>query len=110
MLGREFRISTGKEYNNIYKGGKRIPGRYIILFYQPNSLGINRFGVVTSKKVGKAVARNQAKRRLREIIKKNELDKKGFDIIIVARYNIGGVTSELLEKDFKIVTKKADLW
>ncbi|MGI5879992.1 MAG: ribonuclease P protein component [Syntrophomonadaceae bacterium] len=110
MLSREFRISAGKEYNNIYKSGKRIQGRYMVLFYQPNNQGINRFGFVTSKKVGKAVTRNQVKRRLREIVRKNELDKKGFNIIIVARYNIGEVTSDLLEKDFKIITKKAGLW
>jgi ribonuclease P protein component len=110
MLSKERRISKGRDYNNIFKNGKKIPGRYIIVFITGNNLGRNRFGIVTSKKVGNAVVRNRAKRQLRAIVKNGwEKVKDGYDIVIVARKNIDGVVYDLLVRDFYIVMRKADL-
>lgn len=110
MLSKEKRINKGRDYNNIFKNGKKIPGRYIIVFITKNSLGRNRCGIVTSKKVGNAVVRNRAKRQLRSIVNNGwEKIKDGHDIVIVARQNINGAVFDLLVRDFYIVMRKADL-
>lgn len=108
MLGREFRITTAQEYNNIYKNGNKIPGRYIILYVLPNLLGYNRYGLVTSKKVGKAVQRNRTKRQLREIIRQMDpLRQQGYDFVLIARYNSSEADYLQLEKDLNILMRKA---
>lgn len=110
MLNKKFRISSTKEYNNIYNNGKKIQGRYIIAFCQKNSNEYNRFGIVTSKKIGNAVARNRAKRRLRAIVNSSQHEiSEGYNIVIIARYNIGNAAFENLKKDFFIIMRKAGL-
>ena len=107
MLKKKHRINTKKEYDYIYKNGKKIQAKYIIVFSIPNNLEYSRFGFVTSKKVGNAVIRNRAKRQSRAIVQKNlEQIKTGYDYVIVARYNIKNVVFALLEKDFLIALKK----
>lgn len=110
MLNKKFRISNRKDYNYIYKHGKKIQSRYIIVFLAANNLEYSRFGIVTSKKVGKAVIRNQAKRKLRAIVQ-NHLPavKSGYDLVIVARYNIKEALYAALEIDFLNALKKAKL-
>ena len=108
MLNKKYRINTKKEYDYIYKNGKRIQSRYIIVFVTPNNLEYSRFGFVTSKKVGNAVIRNRAKRQSRAIIQKNWAQiKNGYDYVIIARYNMKDADFALLEKDFLIALKKA---
>ncbi|MEN6389610.1 MAG: ribonuclease P protein component [Syntrophomonas sp.] len=110
MLKRQFRIRTGRQYNNIYKYGNKIGGRYLLVYIMKKETGGNRFGVVTSKKVGKAVKRNRVKRQIRAIInqRKNEVPGNN-DFIVIARHHIFGVNSQELEKDFLKIIKKAKL-
>lgn len=110
MLEKEKRISRSYEYKNIYQHGKKTPGRYIIAFVTPNALKKNRVGIVTSKKVGKAVTRNKAKRQLRAIVQNEWVNlKAGYDFVIVVRKNLPGASFELIKKDFSIVMRKAGL-
>ena len=58
----------------------------LVLYARPNRLGVNRVGITTGKKLGHAVVRNRARRRLREVYRLNEaLFKPGYDIVVVAR-------------------------
>lgn len=108
MLHTDWRISQGKDYRAIYKKGKRVAGRHIIIFAHPNDLAYNRFGIVASKKTGNAVIRNRAKRVIREVIRNNFFNlRPGFDVVIVARYNIRGVKFSLIEKDYLTLMRKA---
>jgi len=110
MINKEYRINKKKDYHNIYKHGKKTHGKYIIVFIKENKFPYNRFGIVTSKKVGNAVTRNRAKRQLRAVIAKN-MDKINvhYDIVIVTRYNIKNILFAIIEKDFLFVMRKASL-
>lgn len=110
MLKKQYRITEKKVYDRTYRGGKRISGRYLIVFIRENELPASRFGFVTSKKTGKAVTRNLVKRRLRALVQ-NELPrmKGNNDVVIVARYNIKEAGFSALKKDFLIVMRKAGL-
>lgn len=110
MLHKEWRISRGKEYKGIYNKGRRIPGKYIIVFTQTNNLPHNRFGIVTSKKIGNAVIRNRAKRQIREVIRKNLNNlHPGYDVVVVARFSVKEAVFELIENDFLRLMGKASI-
>lgn len=111
MLNKKYRVSNKENYNYIYKTGKKIPAKYIILFMAANNLEYDRFGIVTSKKVGNAVHRNLAKRRIRSIVQAHLPEiKKGFDFVIIARFNIKEASYAALERDFLHTVKKAGLF
>lgn len=111
MLKRKFRVSTSNEYKHLYNSGKKISGKYIIVYILGNSLGYCRFGIVTSKKTGKAVIRNRVKRQLRSIIERNIDNLQGsYDIAVIGRYNISEAEFQLLFDDFKQVMRKAGIW
>jgi ribonuclease P protein component len=57
---------------------------YLVVARQ-NRLGHNRLGVTTTRKVGKAVARNRFKRLAREFFRRNQASwPQGFDLLFIA--------------------------
>jgi len=50
----------------------------------PNDLDHNRYGFVTSKRLGGAVVRNRTRRRLREITRETPV-RDGFDVVLSAK-------------------------
>jgi len=50
----------------------------------PNGLGLSRYGLSVTKKVGKAVQRNRLKRLLKEVMRLQSL-RPGWDIVFIAR-------------------------
>jgi len=67
--------------------GVRVPATPFILLVRPTGLGETRAGFTVSKKVGNAVARNRARRRLREAtrIAMPEAAIPGADHVFIAR-------------------------
>ena len=67
-----------------------------------------RTGVTASKKVGNAVARNRAKRRMRALFRKLECDHAppGTDYVLVARYSLVQAAWSELSADFSIAAKR----
>jgi len=110
MLNKEYRINTKKEYNNIYKKGKKIPGRYMVVFIVPGDKAYSRYGFVASKKVGNAVHRNRAKRRLRTIVYSNmSYIKDSVDIVIVARPAVNEASLDEVNTEYIRIMRKAGL-
>ncbi len=73
-----------------------------MILYLPNDLGVRRFVVVASKKVGKAVKRNRAKRLLREFFRRNAtIFPASTDFIFVASPKILSFKYPELEKKLK---------
>ncbi|MCI8877500.1 MAG: ribonuclease P protein component [Oscillospiraceae bacterium] len=58
----------------------------MVVYCRRNRLGRNRLGVTVSTKLGGAVVRNRARRRLREVFRLAQPGmKQGWDMILVAR-------------------------
>lgn len=80
-----------REFSAVYNKGKSAAGKYVVVFYKKNGLDHNRLGFLASKKVGNAVARNRARRLMKESVR-TEIDIKvqGYDIVFIARNTIAG--------------------
>jgi ribonuclease P protein component len=81
--------------------------------FQPDDIDDRspRIGFTASRKVGGAVVRNRAKRRLRELARAlmPELAIDGIDYVLVARQETAGRDFALLREDFRQALKRIDL-
>lgn len=104
------RIKKNTDYQTVFKKGKQISGRGVILYYSKNSAQDTRVGIIVSKKVGNAVVRNRIKRIIREIFRLNWPDiKSGYDIIIITRKSIREKSFHDIEKTFIDIMRRAGL-
>ena len=71
-LDKSHRIRRNSEYERVYSGGVKNPGRYLLAVMRPAD-GPLRVGMTVSRKVGCACVRNLVKRRIREAARQ-ELD------------------------------------
>jgi ribonuclease P protein component len=68
-LPRQIRLRHRKDFDNIFRKGRTWSNDLLVLRTLPNELDHNRYGFVTSKRLGNAVVRNRTRRRLREIVR-----------------------------------------
>jgi len=96
MKGEVYLKKTG-DFALVHSQGKWRGGRFLGVKSRINGLDHPRWGIITSKKTGSAVVRNQVKRRLREIMRSFTL-RPGYDIVLIGKTGIGTAKySELLE-------------
>ena len=98
------------DFDNVYKRGRSVGERYVVVFYIKNHRDINRTCFLASKKVGNSVRRNRARRLMRESYRlfKDRLPA-GYDVIIIARNTITGRTFFEVDKSIKRAFSKAGL-
>lgn len=95
------RLHHRRQFEAIYTRGIRIAGRSFTLFILPNDCGHSRLGVTVSRKVGNAVVRNQARRRLREIFRRQRAALgPGNDVVIHTRPEAAGRPLAALSEEF----------
>lgn len=79
-------IKENHTFRRIYNKGRSAVTPFLVLYCRKNGRDHNRLGVTVSTKLGGAVVRNRARRRLREVFRLAQPDmKQGYDIILVAR-------------------------
>lgn len=81
----DHRLRKNKYFGYIYKKGKRKSTKNLTLFAVPSKFKTYKIGFSVSKKQGKANKRNKLKRRLKEIVRVNNLPKNNFNYVILAR-------------------------
>ena len=98
------------DFDNVYKRGRSVGERYVVVFYIKNHRDINRTCFLASKKVGNSVRRNRARRLMRESYRlmKDRLPI-GYDIIIIARNTITGRTFFEVDKSIRRAFERAGL-
>ncbi len=81
------------------QGRKLMVDRTCTLFVLPNPLGRKRLGIIASRKVGTAVARNHAKRKIREIFRRHKhLGGQNMDIVVISARKLVNLPYAILEQ------------
>ena len=79
-------IKQNHEFKRLYNKGKSAVTPFMVVYCRRNRLDHNRLGITVSTKLGCAVVRNRARRRLRELFRLAQGQmKQGYDVVIVAR-------------------------
>ena len=99
------------DFTSLYRKGKSVGERYIVLFYKKNNLSYNRIAFLASKKVGNSVERNRARRLMKENYRflKSHI-RTGYDMVFIARNTINGRKAYDVEKSMKNAVNKAKLY
>jgi ribonuclease P protein component len=83
-MRKELRLRRRKDFDNVFRKGRAWNNELLVLRSLPNDLPHNRYGFITSKKLGKAVVRNRTKRRLREAVRVLPL-ASSWDVVVSAK-------------------------
>ena len=99
-------------YRDAFAQERSFPGRFLVLFLRTGPEADRRLGVVTSRRtLPAAVARNRARRLLREAFRLSRLHlRPDVDVLLLARGRIERVKRQDVEADFRTVCRKAGIW
>ena len=105
------RLKLDREFERVRKGGRAVRGGVLMLSLLPVD-GEKRFrvGLITSRRVGGAVARNRVRRRLREIVRRNQQALKGgIWFVVIAGRSAAQTRSAALEAEWLRLARRAGI-
>ena len=109
-MKRAVTLKENYEFRRMYQKGASAVAGSMVVYCRKNRLGRNRLGVTVSAKLGHAVVRNRARRRLREVFRLNQDRlRKGYDVILVARGRTLTASWKELNDTFLRLCRKLDL-
>lgn len=101
-LPRKFSINHRAEFARVRELGKSRPGRYLVVsVLRSDELEHFKYGLITTKRVGKAHQRNYFRRVFRSIMQNHgELICKDYYIVTIARWRASEASYEELEREW----------
>ena len=99
------RVRQRREYQAVYEHGTRLSGSLMTVFFHPNTLGRARLGIAATRKIGSAVIRNRAKRRVRDLFRRHR-PADSVDLVVIPRRELAEVPFERLEREFCGILKR----
>lgn len=110
-MGQLKTLRKTREFQHVFRAGKSIPGREIVLYGFRTRRKLARFGFTVSKKVGCAVVRNRLRRQLKEICRLAlEQIRPGWDLVLVVRSEALGTPYQGLQESFQQQARKLGCW
>lgn len=104
------KLKKNTEFRKVYSKGTSLANKYLVLFFKKNDLSYSKVGFSASKKVGKSVVRNRARRLMKEGFRLYDSRlKEGFDLVFIARINIINAEFKEIDKAMISILKRAKL-
>jgi ribonuclease P protein component len=92
-------IRQRSEFQEVYDRGRKHHGRHWLVFTLARAGKPARLGIAATRKLGAAVERNRAKRRVRELFRRHPAPP-GFDIVVVPRRSLLDASFGSLEAEY----------
>ena len=110
MLKKPNRLTQSARFAEIKRKGVSSAHPLMILTKMPNGLPVSRFGFVVSRRLGKAVDRNRARRLMREAVRlRLPTLAGGYDIVLVARQQMREASFADVDQAIARLTQRAGL-
>ncbi len=98
------------DFDKLYKQGKSVGDKYVVVFVRPNGKEIVRTAFLASKKVGNSVERNRARRLMKESYRLSLADVlKGVDVVFIARNTIKDKKQKEVERSMNAALTKVGI-
>ncbi len=109
-MERRFRVSASERFRQVRQEGTSHAHPLMVLSYLRNDGATSRCGFTVSKRIGKSVERNRARRRMREAVRGLwDLIEPGWDLIWVARPGINEASFSELQDACARLLRRARL-
>ena len=105
-FGPAVRLRHRAEFDLVQRRGRRVATRSLILLGHQNDLDHDRLGIIASRRFGDSVRRSRAKRRLREMFRRQHPDEAGaqgrrpLDLVAIPRREMLALPFDVIEAEF----------
>ncbi len=102
------RLKRRAEFLRAAREGRKAGRSHLVVQALPRADGVTRLGFTATKKIGNAVVRNRAKRRLRAVARLAlaEAPAPGWDLVLIARAETGVCAFATLRAEFEAALAK----
>src|SRR4051794_26274602 len=100
------RIRKRPEFTAVQNHGRRVATKYMTVLAQPATGTSDRLGIIASRRLGGAVVRNRAKRRLREVFRHQSAPADSqahcaLDLVVIPRRELVSAPFPAIAEDFR---------
>jgi ribonuclease P protein component len=105
------RLKRSRDFDRVRIEGRTLRSGLLVLgVLRVENEALFRAGFVTSRRVGGAVVRNRVRRRLREIVRRNQHEvTSGVWFVVIARPAAAAASSKVLEVEWLRLARRAQL-
>jgi ribonuclease P protein component len=104
-MNKKYIIKKNEEIQQIIGDSNKKVNKYFVIYFRKNNYNFNRYCISVSKKIGKANVRNLYKRRIKDILMKNNINFSK-DYVIILRVNILNLNYEQIQNELINVLKE----
>jgi ribonuclease P protein component len=109
-MQRRLRLRRNEDFERVRTRGRSVAHPYLVMAYAPNGTAQNRYGFITTRRLGNAVARNRMKRRIREAVRAwHPRITPGHDMVFIARQPAADCAYPALVEAVGTLLRRADL-
>lgn len=110
-MKRQQRLRDQARFRQVREEGRSWAHPLLVLCALPNELPYSRFGFTASRHVGKATARNRARRLMREAVRLHWQEiETGWDVVFIARAALAEASFQEVATACVLTLQRAGLW